>query len=281
MKNSIETQWDKLSDPRLCGLLAKTPTNLSMKMHNAGFKELNLNFTYSSFPTQNLETAFKAMRDLGFRGYSITIPFKEKSLNFVDEVSPEAKDISAINTAINYGSKIIGYNTDYLGILSAFTEHGLSSLEGKTVLHLGAGGAANAAFFCYKKLNAKRVIISNRTKQKAEDSAKKFSFETFDFDKLPSLNGTKIDLIVNSTPIGSNLEPNSQKLLNDISSLIFPDSFVFDMITKETDLLKFAKTKNAKTIPGLSMLAYQAVEQFLLFTEKNIEIEILKKALEN
>lgn len=276
----METDWNKLAYPRLCGLLAENPSRLGQAMHNAGFKSLELPFVYVAFPTKNPETAFKAMRELGLRGFSITIPYKETCLNLVDELDENARKIAAINTAINYGSKIVGYNTDYLGIINAFKEQNISDLKGKTVLNIGSGGAASAGIFAFQQLGAERIIVSNRSPERAKKLAKQFGVESCTFEGISALKDAKIDIIVNSTPIGSHLQPQSIHLENMLSPLLSKDILVFDMATRETNLIQIAKKKGCKTVPGLSMLVHQAVEQFYLFTEKRIGSLILKEALQ-
>lgn len=276
----MNTEWDKLAYPRLCGLLAENPSRLGQAMHNAGFKSLELPFVYIAFPTKNPEIAFKSMREMGLRGFSITIPYKETCLSLVDELDSKAEKIAAINTAINYGSKIVGYNTDYLGIISALKEENISDLQGKTVLNVGAGGAANAGIFAFQQLGAERIIVSNRNPERAKKLAKHFGVESCPFAGISSLKDTKIDIIVNSTPIGSHLQPQSIHLENMLSPLLTKDILVFDMATRETNLIQIAKKKGCKTILGTRMLIHQAVEQFNLFTEQQIESLVLEQALQ-
>ncbi len=276
----MKTEWDKLAYPRLCGLLAENPSRLGQAMHNAGFKSLELPFVYVAFPTKNPETAFKSMKDMGLRGFSITIPYKETCLSLVDELDSNAQKIAAINTAINDGSKIVGYNTDYLGIIEAFKEQNISTLQGKTVLIIGAGGAANAGIFAFQLLRAERIIVSNRNPERAKNLAKQFGIESCTFEGISSLKGSKIDIVVNSTPIGSHLQPLSIHLENMLSPLLSKDILVFDMATRETNLIQIAKKKGCQTILGTRMLIYQAVEQFHLFTEQQIASSVLEQALQ-
>ena len=115
--------------PQVCGLLAKSPTRLSLAMHSAGFAALKLQFIYLNFDTENTREAFAEMRAKGYRGYSLTFRHKEVGFNLVDELDVDAKKIGAINTVINAGDKLIGYNTDCFGIEEALREAGVSVKE--------------------------------------------------------------------------------------------------------------------------------------------------------
>ena len=141
-----KAHWDKLSSPYVCGLLATNPSQSSAKLHNTGFQALNLPFHYHAFKVRDLTVPINAMREMGFRAYSVTIPFKEEALKFVDEITPVAKDTGAINTIINSGDKLVGYNTDWLGVLGALLEV-KESYEGESALIIGAGGAARGAAY--------------------------------------------------------------------------------------------------------------------------------------
>ncbi len=273
----LETNWDKLAYPRCCGLLAKNPTKFSQAMHNYGFKHLNLPFNFTAFKTHSATTAFLAMRDLGMRGFSITIPYKEESFKLVDEVTEDAQQIGAINTAINTGTRVYGTNTDWIGILQAFKD-AKAEIKGKKVLIFGAGGAASAAVYALKQAEAAEIIVSNRTIERARELAAKHSILFCQLDEISKLSN--FDIIINSTPLGSPLTEDESFLRDQVARLFVKDSIVFDMITAETRLIKFAKSTGLKTISGFSMLLHQAVEQFKLFTEKQVGVDILKEALD-
>ena len=119
----METFWDLLSYPRLCGLLARKPTRLGQAMHNAGFAELGLPFAYVAFDTEDTAHALDTMRRLGFRGFSLTIPHKETALPLLDECSREASVIGAVNTVVNSGKSLFGENTDWIGVRDSLLEH--------------------------------------------------------------------------------------------------------------------------------------------------------------
>lgn len=261
--------------PVLCGLLAKSPTKLSQAMHNAAFKKLGLEYRYIAIDTDDTEFSLKAMRKLGFRGYSLTIPHKEKAIEFVDELSDEARQISAINTVINDGQKLKGYNTDCYGISEAFKEKAIS-VKNKKVFLFGAGGASRAAIYSMQEGGASEILIANRSNERASALAEEFSLRPVIFEDLAKFPFSDIDIFINSTPIGSHLAGDDYPF--DIS-VFSKGQAVFDMITGETELLKQAEKNGATPISGLRMLLFQAVKQSELFTAKKAPVQEMEGAL--
>lgn len=246
-------------------------------MHNAGFTALGLPYTYVAFKTTDTDFAIQAMRKLGIRGYSLTIPHKERGSVLVDRLSVEGRRIGAINTVVNDGNELVGYNTDCLGIDQALLEAGVDQ-RGKRVLVLGAGGAARAAVYCAVSGGAGEVIVYNRTPTRAESLARDFNVKAWDYTwTWPSVL-SETDLLINAAPIG---------MTGDNSSVEYPFPLeilssryaVFDMVTRETALLAEARKKRATVIPGSRMLLFQALGQFQLFTGENAPLGAMESAL--
>lgn len=263
---------ERIDMPTICGLLAEKPTDLSRSMHQAAYDSLGLDFLYKKF--DSLDTAFHIdlMRSEGIRGLSLTIPHKETAFDLVDELTIAAKEVGAINTIVNEQGVLRGDNTDCYGISQAFEEASVSWKD-KRVLLVGAGGASRAA--CHA-LRAAKIIIANRTKSRAETVARDFSLEASNFEEL---SGQSFDILINATPIGSALSPVSPpeflKLLEQVSG----DGVVFDMVTKETELLERAARLGFRTISGPRMLLHQAVRQVELFTGKPAPLGVMEAAL--
>lgn len=272
----MDTAWDLLAFPRLCGLLAKSPTRLSQSMHNAGFQNLGLPFTYVAFDTEDTAAAIQAMRKLGIRGYSLTIPHKEIAFSLVDDLSPEAKAIGAVNTVINTGTRLLGENTDWLGVQSALKE-GAVSVQGRRVLMLGAGGAARAGIYALQRMGAKEIVISNRSFGRAQDLAAEFSITALSLSDLAAQQASDFSLLVNSTPVGSHLHPGENALAgfyNGKQGKELPA--YFEMATFPTPLLEKVKQLGGKTVEGSRMLLFQAEAQFLLFTGQSAPLSAWK-----
>lgn len=271
------SDWERLSFPRLCGLLAERPTKLSQAMHNAGFRDFGLPFSYVAFDTTDTVAALAAMRVLGLRGLSLTIPHKERAMPLVDQLSDEAKEIGAINTVINTGTELYGENTDWRGIVRALSE-GERSFTGGSAVVVGAGGAAAAALFALKSLGFASIAVTNRTAARAEELARQHGVGIMAYSKLATLSPDSLTLFVNATPIGSHL--TSGDFGFDLAAHPAPlAAVVFDMVTRDTPLLQHAKAAGADTVSGLRMLLHQAADQFQLFTELAAPLDTMERAL--
>jgi len=173
----------KTDKPILFGLLAKSPSNLSASMHNAGFQHLGLNCFYDKFSCEDTKAGLAKMRSEKIKGMSLTIPHKENSIEYLDETSPEVKKIGACNTVINSDGKLSGYNTDYIGVTSALNEVSKDLIDKKALI-FGAGGAARAAVFALKEMQIKQIFVTNRTNEKAQRVAEDFGVNYFDIKLL-------------------------------------------------------------------------------------------------
>lgn len=248
--------------------------SLSPLIHNMNFKRAGINAVYLAFETNNLCDAIKGIKALGIKGVSITIPFKAEIIKYIDEIDPIAKKINAVNTVLNQGGRLIGYNTDWLGAVEALRE--VTELEGKKILLLGAGGACRAIAYGLSR-NGCQVIITNRSPNKAKELANELGCIYY---KRPTLN---VDIIVNSTPVGmyplEEESPLSKVYLR--KGMIVMDIVYMPLKTR---LLKEAEKHGCITINGLSMLAIQGAYQFEIWTGIKPDIakikEDLRKALE-
>jgi shikimate dehydrogenase len=238
---------------------------------NSAFVKKKLNYKYLSVQTEYVTDAINEMRGGKYVGYSVTIPHKVNVIPLIDEVTPLAKKIGAVNTVVNKNGKLIGYNTDCEGAINAVKKR--LKLKGKIVYVLGAGGASRAIIVGLLEEGAK-VKIFNRTIEHAETLAKEFGCEYAGLTEIDS----KCNLLVNTTSVGMypnvNEIPVSEKVLQK-------KMIVFDIVYNplETMLLKKAKKKGCKIIPGYEMFLEQAYLQFKLFTGKNSPKEIMKKVL--
>jgi len=249
--------------------------SLSPQIHNAGYEALTIDdqFVYvaSRVDVKDIQNFVKGIRAMNIRGVSCTMPHKKAVMEYLDEVEDIAKKIGAVNTIVNENGKLIGYNTDWLGVLIPL--EGITKLENKTVALIGAGGAARAVAYAVTCRGAK-LTIYNRTFEKAKELAKEFGGVAYPIDEIENVNHT--DIIINTTSVG----------LHDSNETILPKKYIskhqiiFDAVYgTETQLLKDAKEKGAKTINGLEMLLNQAFAQFKLFTEYDAPADIMRKIL--
>lgn len=267
----------KLAYPLLCGLLAENPTTLSYAMHSGAYGALGLPHTYSCFSTTDTKSALDAMRSLGIRGLSLTIPHKEAAIPFLDELDEAVLKIGAVNTVVNDEGQLKGYNTDWIGVTEAFKEAGVTSLKGKSVAMIGAGGAARAGILALKGLSVSDVTVFNRNVARAEVMAKDLGVKVGSFEELANLQTPAV--IVNSSPIGSSASGLQDQLPPVSLDGLNSESVVFDMVTHPTRLTKQAEEAGSTVIVGSRMLLFQAVAQFELFIKREIDPKVMDKAL--
>ena len=287
-------RWDKIDrDTELYGIIGSpVGHSLSPLIHNSCFQQIGANKLYLPLLVDGDAEQFNEFLEnclarpwLDFSGFSVTIPHKENALRFVKDkggfVEPLADKIGAVNTIIierpsaSDQRLIKAYNTDYSGALDAITAGmGIKreDLKGIPVVVIGAGGVARAIVAGLRDYGAK-IKIYNRTVKRAEVLAKEFGCEFAGLDELPKLDAK---LIINCTNIGMYPIVHSAPVPKE---LINKDMFVFDTVYNpaETLLLKQAKEVGAKTITGLDMFISQAAEQFELFTEREANIELMRK----
>src|SRR3989339_1627141 len=249
--------------------------SISPIIHNTLFKELNFNGIYVPFKVDNIGDFMKEFRGLDVKGYSVTIPHKESVVNYLDAVDPIAKKIGAVNTIVNRGGQLVGFNTDceaaikVLEGVNQVCSKGERSfvltkdvhLKGKKVTLIGAGGVARAIAFGLKERQAQITII-NRNYERAQSLARDVGCLCKKFDDLQALD---TDILINATPVG--MFPKINETPFDKNKLK-SNMIVFDTIYNpiETKLLHDAKTQGCKTINGLSMFIHQAAAQFKLWT---------------
>lgn len=251
--------------------------SLSPQMHNAAYKTLGIDNEYlyiaGKVKPENLSKAIAGAKAMSFNGITCTVPHKETVISLLDSIDETAQAIGAVNTIVNDHGKLIGYNTDWLGVVGPIEK--ITPLKDKQVVVLGAGGAARAAVFGFKKRGA-QVTILNRSLEKAMLLAREFNCEYLSLDDLKKIK--TMNIILNATTVGMDGEgsPLPKKYLTS-------NHIIFDAIYNpfETQLLKDAKTSGAKTIHGLEMLLYQGLEQFKLYTGHDAPEDVMRKVLED
>jgi shikimate dehydrogenase len=274
---------------KLVGLIGHpVEHSLSPAMHNSAFAALSLNWCYVPLPVlpERLREAIAGLRALGFVGANVTVPHKEAVMSHLDEVTPEAQAIGAVNTiamslAVVCEGRNIGYNTDWQGFLTALSEGGFDS-QGKRAVVLGAGGAARAAVYALAHAGA-QVTILNRTLARAQALVQDFSrlfpslpFRFFSFtSQALEKQTTEAHLLVNTTPVGMWPEVDQSPWPEDLG---FPGHLtVFDLVynPRQTKLLRQARAAGAKGIGGLGMLVHQGAAAFELWTGEKAPVETM------
>jgi shikimate dehydrogenase len=258
-------------DKTLYGLLGyPVKHSLSPVMHNAGFKALNIKAEYRLFSCepQALEDFFLSLKQTKIKGFNITVPYKEKVLGFMSDLSPEAEFTGAVNVVRIDSGRLKGFNTDGIGFYKHLTGELGFQIENKRVVILGAGGAAKAVAEQLAKHNSRFIQVYDIDSDKAKSLTQKINKEyapglgkkaecVYDIGELEI---EAADLLINATPIG--LKPGDRIIVDP--QKLHRDLLVYDLIYNpvKTNLLKAALEKGAKTANGLGMLFYQGVRSF-------------------
>ena len=251
--------------------------SLSPAMHNAGYEALGIDnqfvFLGAKVNIKDIGVAVECMRKMGIHGLTCTIPHKVAVMKFLDKIDATAKKIGAVNTVLNQNRKLIGFNTDWQGIVIPLER--ITKLSGKKALVLGAGGAARAVIFGLLNRKAK-VCIFNRTKEKAVKLAQEFDCQVTDLSTESEIKD--FDIIINTTSVGmkplENKTPISTKFIS-------ARQIVFDIVYApfDTKLLKEAKKRGARIIHGIEMLLHQGTAQFEIYTRHKAPEEVMRKTL--
>lgn len=246
--------------------------SLSPYLHNRAFQRFGMQRCYFKWEIRpgELSDFMQAFRTLPLFGASVTIPYKETVIPFLDKVSSEVSEMGAVNTLYLEGDKVVGTNTDYLGFVAPLKDKGF-----KSALVLGAGGAARSVLYGLKKLGFTRIYLCNRNKDKAQILADKFQVQCVDWSERKNFNS---DILVNTTPLGTRGD-NQYKTPWDFQD--FPFKLVYDLVYNplQTRLLKQAEDNQAMTVSGLTMFIHQAREQFRLWTGQVFEPEWAEQLL--
>ncbi len=262
--------------------------SLSPRLHNAGFQALGLPYVYLAHdisPAQ-LSAAFQAVRVLGYRGLSITIPHKVAALNFVDKVDETAAAIGCINTVVNEGGCLHGYNSDGRGAIDALSNAGANP-QGKQVVLLGSGGAARAIAMTmgYAAPPAKLTILgvdAQEVDKLAGDLRERTGVSVVTGDLSEGWLAKALaeaELLLQCTPLG--MHPNIEATPVP-GSLLRPEITVFDAVynPRRTRFLQDAAAQGCRIVEGVEMFLGQAVVQFQLWTEKPAPVAIMRQVIE-
>ena len=261
-------------DMQVCISLAARPSNLGTRFHNFLYDELGLNFIYKAFTTQDLEGAVRGIRALGFRGASISMPFKEQIIPMLDSLEPSAAAIESVNTVVNEAGKLTGSNTDFEAVLELINQHQLASSS--SVLVYGSGGMAKAVVAAFKQAGSTNLTVTARNQDAGAKLAAKYGYL---FDSQ-ALDKPGFSVIVNVTPIGMTGENETE--LSFSKEMIAASEVVFDVVAfpANTPLILEAKAKGKKVISGSEVSALQAAFQFERYTGHKITPEQMLRASE-
>ncbi|CUS86985.1 shikimate dehydrogenase [Candidatus Kryptobacter tengchongensis] len=278
------------AETKLVGLIGHPVSHsFSPFIHNTAFEIIGLNYKYITFDVlpEHLKDALKGIIALGIKGVNVTIPHKEIVIENLDNVSPEARIIGAVNTIVNENGILSGYNTDVYGFTESLKKY-KEIISNTPVFIFGAGGSARAVIYSLiTNFQPERIVIANRNTSRAEGLVRYFSqvlgykdFEVKEFF-FPEIAGDikSSRLVVNTTPIG--MHPNINDLPVQTNEIFHEGQIVYDLVYNPpmTKFLKLAQSKGAEVISGIEMLILQASKSFELWTGKEMPIAEVKKFL--
>ncbi|MDA8711793.1 shikimate dehydrogenase [Candidatus Pelagibacter bacterium] len=247
--------------------------SLSPKLHNYWIKQNKINAVYEKqkMEDKDLKNLIIQVKEKNINGINVTVPFKKSIIPFLDKLSDEAQKTQSVNTIYLDNNKVIGHNTDIGGFEMSIQRLNID-LSNKKVLVLGAGGVVPSIIYALTKMHVKKIIVSNRTKDKA-DHLKTFfkDIDVIDWGKL-----SDFDMIINATSIGLK---KGDKINLDFA-LIGTNKYFFDVIynPKETDFLRSGKNLGHSIINGKFMFIYQALLAFNIWhnVKPDINDEVTK-----
>jgi 3-dehydroquinate dehydratase / shikimate dehydrogenase len=234
--------------------------SLSPMMMNAAFRRENINAVYLALHAKTVPDLLACVREIPIHGLSITMPYKEEVIEYLDNTDPLTAKVGACNTVVRaHDGKLYGFNTDIAGVIRPLEQR--LTIAGAKVLVLGAGGAARAAVFGLKERNAE-VYILNRTAAGAQKLARQAHARAI---KRADLKKLMFDVIINATPVGMGSAKQSPLAEKEIRT-----RYLLEMVywPAETRLVKLARARGVQIISGAEMFTQQGARQFEIWTGK-------------
>ena len=258
--------------------------SISPLMHNTAFGALGIDGVYVAFetPEARFDAGVRGLKALGIQGFNVSMPYKRRIMDYLDEISPAAQLSGAVNTVVREGDCYVGHLTDGTGFLQALATEGID-IAGKKLVILGKGGAATAICVQAALDGAAKITIFNRSdaSENAEliRKATGCQAEAYAIADTTTLRQAlaEADLLVNATNVGMG-SLQGQCLIPD-ASYFHQDLFVADIIynPKKTALLSMAEQAGLPTANGLGMLLYQGAEAFRLWTGQDMPVDVVKR----
>jgi shikimate dehydrogenase len=254
--------------------------SISPEIHNTLNRELNINDVYIAFKIDNgdFSDALKGIITLGFKGFNITVPYKNKIIEYLHEIDEEALFLGSVNTVNIKNNMLYGYSTDGDGFLKSFKLETGTNFKNKNVTLLGSGGTTRAIAGKLVFEGVKSISIFNRTFGKAEELALLVNnYSKTDTTKAFHINEKNMhiiaqsDIIINTTSVGMHPCNNDSPLQN--SDIFKKNQIVYDVIYNpvKTKLLEMAENNGSTIINGFGMLVFQAIASYEIWN--NIKIE--------
>ncbi len=277
----------KCSSPVRLGIVGwPVAHSLSPAMHNAAFKSVGLQWHYELWPTPPAELSRRMgdLRSSNIAGANVTVPHKQSVIPYLDQLTPAAAAIGAVNTIVAKDSRLSGHNTDAEGFLAALREAGVEPV-GRRVLLLGAGGAARAVAFALLTARVSRLVIANRSMARARSLVQ----DTSAWQHESAAHAVELsreslqkcvvhaDLVINATTLG--MAPDASGCPWPLDLPMPARLVVCDLVysPRTTRLLELARAAGCKTIDGLGMLVHQGAQAFQLWTGLPAPVALMRQ----
>ena len=247
--------------------------SLSPLLHNYWFEKYNIDANYSIIEANeaNLSDIVNRIKDKSLNGINVTLPYKQKIINYTDKIVNDAKTTGSVNTLfLDDNNSVIGENTDVFGLQAAYLKE-IDNVENKRALVIGAGGVSPSVVLSLHKSGIKNISITNRTEEKCLFLKKKFNYlNVLSWSKLQSEIGNH-DIIINATSLGLK---NGQDFDFDFNKCKNEATFIDTIYNPlKTKTFKFLEKKGIKAFSGLDMFIYQGQKSFYLWNKINPEID--------
>jgi shikimate dehydrogenase len=253
-------------DTKVCISISQNPGNTGTRIQNSLYRKHDLDFIYKSFKVDDIRGAIEGVRSLGIRGCSVSMPFKNSVIKYLDKVSHRASQIGSVNTIVNNNGFLQGYNTDASGAERALSD---SNIKVDTAVIYGAGCTGSSVAYSLSQLGVNKVFIFNRTKSKSEKLAKNLLELGIYSKSIDAIAGFNESIFINCSSVGMSIEDVFP--VQDKELLKF--SLIFDVVPKDTNLIKRARALNIPIITGMEMAINQSLFQFELYTEKKVKFD--------
>jgi len=258
--------------------------SLSPVLHEYWFKKYNIDAEYSIVEATNedLPKIVKKIKDGSYSGFNVTLPFKQKIINYLDLIVNDAEVTGSVNTLLlDNNKRVVGENTDVFGLQAAYLKEIENNLN-KKALVIGAGGVSPSVVLSVQKSGIRNISITNRTKEKCIFLKNRFKFlNIISWENLVS-EIKNFDIIINATSLGlKNSDEFNFNFTNTKKDVVYIDTIYNPL---ETKTLKYLKEEGKKVFNGLDMFIYQGQKSFYLWNKINPEIddkliELLKSKL--
>ena len=256
--------------------------SISPHIHNAAFAKSGLNAVFIPFEVHDVATFIQRMVrpssreiDWKLKGFSVTAPHKSAVIGHLNWIDEAAKNIGAVNTIVIEDGELHGYNTDAAGFIAPLKDR-IGSLENLKCAVIGTGGAARAVVWALRNQGAS-VVVFARDRDKAKFIADQFKVETAD---LAHAGFSGFDVVINATPLGTHgpLEVETPAQAEQLRGVRHAYDLVYNPL--ETRFIREARAADCLTIGGLEMLIGQAVKQFQLWTGREPDTGVMRRAAE-